>query len=482
LREQSWTLAAEQFDMAIKADKAKADAAMYWRAHALYQANRNKEAERQIRSLERKHPDSRWIKEAQVLQIDHQGTDSIASSTSDGSGMDEELRMFALSRLMDRDPERALPLVLDTMRNTDSEDVRNDALFVLGMSDEPEAVQAIADIARDSSNPELQAHAIYMLGAASTESSLALLAGLYQESGSQEAKEAIIHAHVAADEPEFLLSILKSEKDPQLQREIIHALGAMDATSELSSLYPTLTDPETKVAALEAFSIAGDIEPLKQVLASETDPGLREAAIYGIAMEDGEDAAEFIESLYTSSTSKKEKVVILHSLVMMDYAEVLALKIVRTESDPELQREAIQILGVMDATDELAELYDSLSDKESRALVLQSMAIADDTDGIIKILQVEQDKDLRTAAIESLAIGGDEAGAEYLLTLYPNGSREEKAAVIQSMMIMDDPDALLSLLKQEKDPVLRREMLQMLVAMDSEKSDEYLFEMLENKG
>ncbi len=362
LREQSWTAAAEQFKKAIESDKANADAAMYWRANALYQASRKNEAEHQIRSLERKFPDSRWLKEAQILQIEHQGTESIVRSTSDDSGLDDELRMFALVQLMDRDPQRALPLVLETLKNTESESVRNDALFVLGMSDEPAAMQAIAEVARDTNNPELQANAIHMLGAASTESSLALLEDLYDDSASHTMKQAIIHAHISADESGFLLAMLKSEKNPQLQRDIIHALGAMDASEELGGLYSSLTDHESRLA------------------------------------------------------------------------------------------------------------------------VLESLAIADDSEGLIKILKVEKDQELRMAAIRSLSINGDAAGADYLVTLYPNGSSEEKAAVIQSMMIMDNVDGLISLLKQETDPGLKREILQMLTVMDSEESDEYLFQLLENKG
>jgi HEAT repeat protein len=343
-------------------------------------------------------------------------------------------------------------------------------------------MQAIAEIARDTSNSELQANAIYMLGAASTESSLALLEGLYTDSASHTVKEAIIHAHISADEPGFLLDMLKTEKNPQLQRDIIHSLGAMDATSELESLYPTFTDRRSKVAVLEALSIAGDIEPLKHVIKVETDPKLRKAAIHGIAMEGGKDAADFIESLYANATDKEEKTIILESLVMMDYAESLALKIVRSESDPELQRQAIHVLGIMDATEELGGLYASLTDHGARLAVLESMAITDDSRGLIKILEVETDQELRMAAIHSLSINGDAAGADYLVTLYPKGSSEEKAAVIQSMMIMDNVDGLISLLKQETDPGLKREILQMLTVMGSEESDDYLFELLESKG
>jgi len=355
LRDQNWSVAAEQFQKAINSDRAKADAAMYWRAHALYQASRSNEATSQIKSLERSYPDSRWVKEAQALKIEHE-------DTIDASGLDDDLRIFALAQLMDRDPQRALPLVLDALKNTESESVRNDALFVLGMSDEPAAQEAIAEIARNGSNPELQANAIYMLGAASTESSLTLLEGLYTDSATREAKEAVIHAHIAAGEEGNLIKFLKTEKDPELQREIIYALGAMDATDELGELYRSISNPETRVAILEA------------------------------------------------------------------------------------------------------------------------LAIADDTEGLIKILQAEKDSNLRAAAIHSLSVNGDSAGAEYLVSLYPNGTHTEKSAIIESMMVMDNAQGLIGLLKLESDPKLKREMVQMLTVMDTDESSEYLFELLENKG
>jgi hypothetical protein len=50
------------------------------------------------------------------------------------------------------------------------------------------------------------------------------------------------------------------------------------------------------------------------------------------------------------------------------------------------------------------------------------------------------------------------------------------------MMIMENVEGLIKLIKTETDPDLKREMLQVLTLMDSEESDEYLFEMLENKG
>ncbi len=482
LREQNWTEAAEQFGQAIKADKDTADASMYWRAHALYKAGRDKEAERQVRSLERKHPDSRWLKEARLLQIEHDASAPDLADVTDPSGLDEDLRMFALAQLMDRDPERALPLVLDLLKSSDSESVRHDALFLLGISDDPRAQQAIAQIARDSNDPDLQVDAIQMLGIASSQPSLALLPGLYRDSDNNAVKQAVIQAHIISDEPKPLLEILKSENDPELQAEIIHALGVMDATQDLKEIYPTLASQETRVAVLEALSIAGDSEALRQVLNTETDPELRHAAIRGIAMEDDKGAAALLESVYDNASSVEEKRAVLEALVMMDDAKELALKIVRTESDVELQAQAIHVLGVMEATGELAELYASIDKIDARQAVLQSMMIAEDTDGLIKVLQSEQDARLRATAMQMLAVSGDDAAAQYLVSLYPDGSREEKEAVIKSMMIMEDVQGLIGLLKTETDPDLKREILQMLSIMESEESDEYLFELLGEKG
>jgi len=486
LREQNWTAAAEQFKKAITADKSTADASMYWRAHALYKAGRNTEAERQLNILERKYPDSRWVKEAQVLQIEHDGSAPVLADIRNESGMDEDLRMFALAQLMDRDPERALPLVLDLLKSTGSQSVRSDTLFMLGMSDDPRAQQAIAQIARDSKDPELQANAIHMLGISSNQPSIDLLADLYRETDSIEVKKAVIQAYMIGDESgelvKILTDLLKTEKTPELQMEIIRTLGLMDATDELRELYPTFTSEETKVAALEAYFLAGDTQTLRRVLETETNPELRKTAIRGIAMEDGEGASALLESIYDKATSIEEKKVILESLVMMDDAQDLALKIVRTETDIELRRDAIHMLGVMEATEEMGALYASIGQLELRKLILESMMIADDIDGLQKVLQSETDEELRAQAIQMLAVSDDEDAAQYLVGLYPRASHTEKKAVIQSMMIMENVEGLIGLLKTETDPELKREMLQMLTIMDSEESDQYLFEMLENKG
>jgi len=198
-------------------------------------------------------------------------------------------------------------------------------------------------------------------------------------------------------------------------------------------------------------------------------------------MEDGKEAAALLESVYDNATTVEEKRMVLEALVLMDEAEDLALKIVRTETDAELRSSAIQTLGIMDATEELGELYSSIPETELRKAVLESMMIADDSQGLVKVLQEEKNPELRAAAMQMLAISGDDIAAEYLVSIYSQGSREEKSAIIDSMVLFDSPEGLISMMKNETDPELKREMLQILTLMDSEEADKYLFELLEKK-
>jgi hypothetical protein len=56
------------------------------------------------------------------------------------------------------------------------------------------------------------------------------------------------------------------------------------------------------------------------------------------------------------------------------------------------------------------------------------------------------------------------------------------AYTLQSMMVSENVQGLLGLLETESDLELKRQIMQMLALMDSEESDEYLFELLEEKG
>lgn len=117
-----------------------------------------------------------------------------------------------------------------------------------------------------------------------------------------------------------------------------------------------------------------------------------------------------------------------------------------------------------------------------RETILHAMAMTGDTDGVRKVLETEQNAEIRVAAIHALAMSDEEGTAEFLSGSYDGKSMEEKMAIIESLMILEDAKGLIRLLNLEEDASLRREMLQRLTIIDSEEANEFLFEMLESRG
>jgi HEAT repeat protein len=227
----------------------------------------------------------------------------------------------------------------------------------------------------------------------------------------------VIHAYIAAGEPEPLVELLRQESDPSLQRDMLHALGAMGASAELASIYAGLSDPASKRAAIEAFSITGDTAPLREVIASETDPALLRAAITGIAVAGDDDAPAVLKDIYANATDVTTRKAVVEALIILGDGEELALEIVRTEKDPGVRNDAIRALGVMDATDRLDELYASMDDRESRKTVLDAMMIAGNTDGLISLLQQETDPQLKQQLLQLLAVMDSDEANEYLFQM-----------------------------------------------------------------
>ncbi|MEM9302571.1 MAG: tetratricopeptide repeat protein, partial [Pseudomonadota bacterium] len=101
LAKEQYERAIEAFESARRKHASEEAAALYWEAYALMQEGRARQAEQRIRRLERDHENSPWLDDAQALL--YSGNGEAASDEA----LDEELRLYALSALMDRNPERA---------------------------------------------------------------------------------------------------------------------------------------------------------------------------------------------------------------------------------------------------------------------------------------------------------------------------------------------------------------------------------------
>ena len=212
------------------------DAAMYWKAYSLGRLRRNADALAVLADMQKRFPDSRWLKDAKALEVETR--QASGQAVSPDAQNDEELRLLALRGLMRTDPDRAMPMVERLMSGTGSVKLRENAMFVLSQSRSPKAREIIAAVAK-AGNPDLQMRAIRYLGAMNGNGQL--LSGIYRGTNDLAAKRAVIDSLFRDRQgAKALADLARTEKDPNLKKLIVSRLSNMsspDATDYLLELF-----------------------------------------------------------------------------------------------------------------------------------------------------------------------------------------------------------------------------------------------------
>ena len=107
--EGRWNEAASIFGKVAERGGAEADAGLYWKAYAQNKAGNRAAALTTIRELTSTFPKSSWLDDARALEVEVRGDRGV--TVQPAAEEDEELKLYALSGLMNHNPEKALPLV-----------------------------------------------------------------------------------------------------------------------------------------------------------------------------------------------------------------------------------------------------------------------------------------------------------------------------------------------------------------------------------
>jgi HEAT repeat protein len=357
LDEQRWDEAVRAFDEVAGMGGRRADAALYWKAYAQRKAGRTAEALTTIAELRRKAPQSRWLKEAQALEQEIR--QSSGQRMTPETTADEDLKLLALDGLMQTQSSRAIPMLREFLATNKSPKLRDRALFVLSQSQEPEARALLVEIARGRTQPDLQRKAIQNLGLFGGSESRQALSDIYASTDDLAVKKAVLQAFMVSGEKGRVLAAARSEKSPELRRSAIHQLGAMGAQEELWELYRAESDVAVKKDILQGMFIGGGAERLIELARTETQPELRRTVVHNLGLLGGARTGPTLVAMYASSASDPAlRRTILNALFIQNNVDAL-IQIARTEKDPEMRREAVQKLSLMNskaATDFLMEL------------------------------------------------------------------------------------------------------------------------------
>lgn len=404
LNERQWDAAIEHFEAVIARNAPRTDAAMYWKAYALYKVNRHKEAVLALNTLMRDFPESPWIGDARALVLEmRQDTGQVV----DPEGFDDpELKIMALSGLMTADATRAFPIIKRLLESDQPLEVKKKALLVAAQHESRESVELIARAAQSDADPELRDHAIHLLGLFGDNQSLAMLRDLYLKSRDSRMKRRILDAFIVSSDPSGLVSLLDEETEPELRVQIIQALGVGDEAEYLKTLFETLTEVSEKKAVLRALFLA--------------------------------DAHQ----------------------TLFDIAE--------REEDPNILKSAIENLGLSGECDSLKRFLDEKEDPDIQEAAINAMFLADGCPALEAFALDAADSELRELAIEKLGLSGRQYGPTLIRIYHSTESTNTKQAVLKALFLQDNDKAIIGLAQEETDPELKKVALRTLSLMGNE--------------
>ena len=218
-----WEDASRYFGQEVDRKGSRADAALYWKAYAESRMGHREAALASLTSLRRDFPASRWLNDAQALEVEVKA--QTGSPVSPDSEQNEDLKMLALNGLLHSDPDQAVPIIEKLLRKSTSRKLKERALFVLTQSKSPKAMQVLHDAANGAFNPDVQIQAIHMYGVGQGNGDE--LVKIYSGSKEPEVKREAVNALFIQHNAKALVELARKEQVPAMKQELVQKLSIM---------------------------------------------------------------------------------------------------------------------------------------------------------------------------------------------------------------------------------------------------------------
>ncbi len=434
--------AIESFDKVIAGNGKKADGAMYWKAYALNRLGRRDESIRTIEALQKRFPSSRWSGDAKALLIDvRQASGQPVSPDAAG---DEELKLIALNGIMQRDPERAIPMIEQLLGGSASPKVKERALFVLAQSASPRARTLLADVAKGKGNPDLQLKALDYLGAFGGGPDVPLLVDVYKTSADIDVKKRVIRSLAMTGRRGIMFGLVNGDFGPMVYGQAMEqARAALDRVRVDMERNQALSEAERARVQAEIqremsrmqdrYAPAPPVPPTSPTPPAPPAPPASRAGT-GVAFQRSEAGAE---------------------------------------------REKAREAKAKEAGDALWQLYQGETSVELKREILRNMRFSAQADRLTQIAKTETNPELRSAAIQGLMADRSPKTAETMLAIYQ--SEKDPAVrrqIIDSVSSSGSAATLVQMARQEKDPALRKRLVERLSMMKDKEAVDYMMEIL----
>jgi HEAT repeat protein len=276
------------------------------------------------------------------------------------------------------------------------------------------------------------------------------------------------------------------EDDADLKLMAVSAMAQTDPKEALPVLAKILASPASsrKVKERSLFVLAqmGSDQAgnaIAEVARGNSSPELQRKAIQYLGVFGGPANRKVLSEVYGSTTDNALRKQILNSfMVSGDKARVL--EAAKTEKEPALRSAAIRLLGVMHGTTELGQMYTTATTAEEKKDILQALFVGGAIEPVAAAAKGEKDKDVRLAAVRNLGLMG--RGSETVLAeMYRvETDPEVKKEVLNAFFLQGNSGRLVEIARVEKDPTLKKEAVHWLSLMNSKEARAYMLELLKD--
>jgi len=463
LQTKDWRDAIIAFKQAAK-DKNLKSAAMYWQAYSHYQLKQKAQAKRLLKRLIKSEPQSEWVDDAEMLLFEHGDGDEKALHQDQ---LDEELKLFTLQQIMFNNPEKALPKIYTIIEQSNSIRVKLNAIHILGLSEQPEVVDYLIRLLEKETNIELQQQAIQMLSLREDKDARNKLAHLYQTSKNKEIKIAIIQGFIHQQDSKQLIAMLNQEQDPELSMYLIQMLGIKGETVALKNIYKK-SQGDQRRAILEALALSGDATYLYDVIEHEKDTEIRLQAIHSLIMVNDEHMGDYLFNLYQQATSSEERDVIANVFIATDIDPALIVRLMKSEDNTERKHSLLNTLMVLGAVEEMKEVYRSEHNPDTQQAIIRLLGVMNAGDVLMEIYQTDPSVLNNQVFFEAVGMTSGSVNEEFLIERFKAGNLRVKEAVLNALMMQDNVEAMVGLLKTEEDREVKKKIIKMIGAVDAE--------------
>lgn len=217
-------------------------------------------------------------------------------------------------------------------------------------------------------------------------------------------------------------------------------------------------------------------DALARIARGQSNPDVQRKAVEYLGMYGGKRSGTTLGEIYASSNDPAVKRTVIRAYLMSGDREHL-LALAKGEKNDDLRREAIRTLGMVGGQAELQQLYQSETSVEAKTEILQALFLSGDSQKLSQLAQSEPNPELRRTAIRNLGLMG--AKAPELQAIYSKETdRSVKEAVLEAYFLGGNASALVAIARAEKDPELKKKAVEKLSLMGSKEANDYLMELL----